>query len=99
MVKVLFFIVFVCIMNPRLVEHMFKPVPIPVIVPQVSLPTNKPVQIVLSTDHTPLFINIVSILIMMIGGYCLYHRKISKERNNQEHIQRIENLYKGINLK
>jgi len=86
-------------MNPRLVEHMFKSDPIPDIVPQVSPLVKKPELIVLSTNHTPLFINIASILIMIIGGYCLYHRKISKERNNQEHIQRIENLYKGINLK
>ena len=85
-------------MKPRLVDHMFISKPVitkSIVVPQVPLP----VKYVQPTNHTPLFINIFSILIMIIGGYCLYHRKISKEINKQEHIQRIENLYKGINLK
>ena len=82
-------------MKPRLVDHMFQT---PTIVPQ-TVQVKQPVIIVKPTNYTPLFINIFSIIIMVFGGYCLYYRKITREKNKKEHIQTIQNLYKGINLK
>jgi len=91
-------------MKPRLVDHMFNyepPITKPIVSPHTTTQPVVKCSVIVAqpTNHTPLFINIFSILIMIIGGYCLYHRKISKEKNKQEHIQRIDNLYKGINLK
>ena len=91
--------------KPRLVEHMFhfsKPViQKPVIQkPVIQKPViQKPVIIYQEQDLKPLFINVICILFMIFGGVFLYYRKMRKDIEQKEHINKIYQLNKFINLK
>lgn len=84
-------------MKPRLVKHLFhKETPKPVIQPVVQ-----PKQIIIHSppvNYTPLIINILSILFMVIGGFALYYRKENQKKNKENYVKKIQNLHKEINL-
>ena len=88
-------------MKPRLVKHLFHTeTPKPVIKPMVQS-TIQPKPIIIHSppvDYTPLIINLVSILLMIIGGFALYYRKENQKKNKENYVEKIQNLHKEINL-
>jgi len=49
-------------------------------------------------DYSKIIFNVISILILILGGYVLYIRKKNKEKNKIEYQNKIKNLYKEINI-
>ena len=90
-------------MRPKLVEHMFQtsklPPPPPKLQPPPPPPKISQQTIVYETvDYKPFIIHIFGILFMIFIGCFLYYRKITKEDNQQEHIQKIKQLQETLKM-
>tara|TARA_B100000900_G_C20372919_1_gene631173 strand:- start:189 stop:476 length:288 start_codon:yes stop_codon:yes gene_type:complete len=90
-------------MKPRLVEHLFQsPKQISNPVPKIKekiIVKQVPQIIYQHIDYTPIIINFLCIIAIILGGYYLYHRQTTKKSNQQKHIQKIHNLSRRLNLK
>lgn len=72
-------------MKPRLVEIIIPKKPIEKIMV-------KPIPI----NYTSIFFNIFCILFICIGIYVLYIRKENKEKNKEQYITKVNNLYNHV---
>jgi hypothetical protein len=105
MFKFLILIIYFYIMKPRLVEHLFQSPkqisnPPPALQIKEKIIIKEVPQIIYQhVDYTPIVINVLCIISIIIGGYYLYNRQISKKSNQQKHIQKINNLSRRLNLK
>lgn len=88
-------------MRPKLVEHMFQTSKLPPPPPKLQppLPKISHQTIVYETvDYKPFIIHIFGILFMILIGCFLYYRKIKKEDNQLEHIQKIKQLQETLKI-
>jgi hypothetical protein len=74
-------------MKPNLVEisKIIKPKS-PINIPEVKY------------DYSKIIFNTISLIIIVIGGYILYRRKLNKQNNQIEYQNKVTGLYKEIKI-
>jgi hypothetical protein len=74
-------------MKPNLVEisKIIKPKS-PINIPEVKY------------DYSKIIFNTISLIIIVIGGYILYRRKVNKKINQIEYQNKVTGLYKEIKI-
>ena len=73
-------------MKPNLVEISKIIKPKPPIIPEVKY------------DYSKIIFNTISLIIIVIGGYILYRRKLNKQNNQIEYQNKVTGLYKEIKI-
>lgn len=72
-------------MKPKLVEYVIPTKPVEKIIIK-----SKPI------NYISIFFNIFCILFVCIGMYVLYIRKENKEKNKEQYIKKVNNLYNHV---
>lgn len=49
-------------------------------------------------DYSKIIFNIISLIIILVGGYVLYVRKKNKQKNQIEYKNKVNKLYKDIKI-
>jgi hypothetical protein len=76
-------------MKPNLVEisKIIKPKPsMNMIIPEVKY------------DYSKIIFNTISLIIIVMGGYILYRRKVNKKMNQIDYQNKVTGLYKEIKI-